>query len=282
MIPSSIHGDAVDAFVPMINRVGDPAVGFDLRKLVPSFLDYPADVVLDDGLLAALAWQYDVDVDGLEQGEAVAVIRGAIALHRRGGTPWAIKRALEIKGFEQVSIGERFFRDLFHDGSWVHDGSFTHGGSYNGWAEFFVSLGAYSEVGFNGTVVRREIDRRKSARGRLTSVSVLLRFAMRPSAPIYKVVFVCAGEEEFDELYVIDPYTLIFALGEEYDSRVVVGLRAYDRLDVVVGDVVFADPIIRAGCMVTIRLTLDLAVLARVAFDDGDSGFDDPLTNFDD
>ena len=274
MIPSSIHGAAVDAFVPVINRVGDAVVGFDLRKLVPSFLDYPADVVLDAGLLTALAWQYDVDVDGLEQGEAVAVIKGAIALHRRGGTPWAIKRSLEIRGFDAVSISEGFLASVLHDGTWVHDGSHNHGGIYSNWSDFSVSL--FGRSGFDGPVVLREINRRKSARSRLTGVSVTLVYAMLLQAPIYRMVLVCI-ESEVEVVYDIDPYTLIFLLGSEYDARVVIGIKGYDSLGVVVGETVFPTAILKGGYAVTIRLSLDLSEF--FSFDDS-VDFDSSSTNF--
>ena len=140
----------------------------------------------------------------------------------------------------------------------------------------FRSVSLFGRSGFDGPVAIREINRRKSARSRLTGVSVTLQFNLFLQAPIYRMVMV-SHIAEFDVEYDIDPYTLIFALGSEYDARVLIGIKGYNSLGVVVGETVFPTAILRGGCAVTIRLSLDLSEV--FSFDDS-VDFDSSSTNF--
>jgi hypothetical protein len=267
MISTSIHGPAVDAFMPAINRVGDAAVGFDLRQLAPSVLDYPADVVLDAGVLAALAWQYDVDIEGLDQGGAVSVIKGAIALYRRGGTPWAIKQAMRNLGFDSVAITEGFIASVLHDGSWVRSGTYTHGGVYSNWSDFKVAL--ICRFGFDGKRVFEDIEKSKNSRSRLTGVSVLVLI----SGPFIKFTkdIVTTGVyhrvgEGTDLLTMVpfdldvDSKTLNVEIGAQFDAHEVTLLCGWDINGTLCGQTNFGSdisvPIRRNGCKTMIKVQL--------------------------
>lgn len=64
------------------------------------------------------------------------LIKRAIELHRRKGTPWAIKNALASVGYPTVVIVEGV--GLNYDGSFDYDGSQNYGGGY--WANFLVRI----------------------------------------------------------------------------------------------------------------------------------------------
>lgn len=75
-------------------------------------------------LLPWLAWALQVDIwdSGWSEDAQRAVIRGAITVHRRKGTPWAIKRALANAGYGDAILSEGF-SSTSYNGSTQHDGS---------------------------------------------------------------------------------------------------------------------------------------------------------------
>lgn len=75
-------------------------------------------------LLPWLAWALQVDVwdNGWSDDTQRAVIRGAITVHRRKGTPWAIKRALTNAGYAAATLSEGLSTTSY-DGSTRHNGS---------------------------------------------------------------------------------------------------------------------------------------------------------------
>ncbi|AOK51423.1 phage tail protein I [Burkholderia stagnalis] len=84
----------------------------------------------------------EVSVDGWELAESDdarrALIRSAIALHQKRGTPWAIREVIRRLGFGEVTIveGRRVRR---RDGSARYNGDYVHGRE-TAWAEYIVKL----------------------------------------------------------------------------------------------------------------------------------------------
>lgn len=93
-----------------------------------------------DTALPWMAWQFGVD--GWEMAESDdarrALYKGAIPLHMRKGTPWAVREVIRRLGFGEVEIVEG--RRIRHrDGTSIRNGDFVHG-SENAWAEYIVKL----------------------------------------------------------------------------------------------------------------------------------------------
>lgn len=87
-------------------------------------------------LLPWLAWALQVDIwDNSWSDDAQrAVIRGAITVHRRKGTPWAIKRALANAGYGDAILSEGF-SSANYNGSTLHDGSRLYVGDSD-WSKY--------------------------------------------------------------------------------------------------------------------------------------------------
>lgn len=91
-------------------------------------------------LLPWLAWAFGVDEwePSWSDAEKRAAIRDSVAIHRKKGTVWAIKRILRNAGhgdarLQEGSGGRRY------DASERYDGSINHGKSGN-WAEYRLKL----------------------------------------------------------------------------------------------------------------------------------------------
>lgn len=84
----------------------------------------------------------EVSVDGWELAESDdarrSIIKSAIALHEKRGTPWAIREVIRRLGFGEVTLieGRRIRR---RDGSTTRNGDYLHGGP-TAWAEYIVKL----------------------------------------------------------------------------------------------------------------------------------------------
>lgn len=94
------------------------------------------------GFLPWLAWA--LAVDGWELAESVdakrALIKGSLALHRKRGTPWAVREVIRRLGFGEVTLVEgRVARR--RDGLITRNGDHVHGRA-NAWAEYIVKLQA--------------------------------------------------------------------------------------------------------------------------------------------
>lgn len=87
-------------------------------------------------LLPWLAWALQVDIwdSGWSEDAQRAVIRGAITVHRRKGTPWAIKRALANAGYGDAILSEGFSTTSY-DASTLHDGSSLYIGDSD-WSKY--------------------------------------------------------------------------------------------------------------------------------------------------
>lgn len=91
-------------------------------------------------LLPWLAWALQVDIwdAGWSDDIQRAVIRGAIEVHRRKGTPWAIKRALANAGYGDATLSEGDSATSY-DGVALHDGVSLYSGSLD-WARYRLIL----------------------------------------------------------------------------------------------------------------------------------------------
>ncbi|CAE6841806.1 hypothetical protein R69746_06959 [Paraburkholderia aspalathi] len=84
----------------------------------------------------------EVSVDGWELAESDdarrALIKSAIALHQKRGTPWAIREVIRRLGFGEVTLieGRRVRR---RDGSVARNGDYLHGDA-TAWAQYIVKL----------------------------------------------------------------------------------------------------------------------------------------------
>lgn len=134
LIPPGIRDASTLAINELIDRLG----------LVP--LDQLLINLVDNvtaGALPHLADQFHIT--GLEgwglcttDDERRSLIRRAIALHRKKGTPWAVKEGLKGVGFGSVAINERL-PALLYNGTQVYSGSEEYGAGAD-WARFSLQL----------------------------------------------------------------------------------------------------------------------------------------------
>lgn len=127
-----------------------------------------------------LAWAVSVDDWSAAWPEATKrqVIAEAIAVQRRKGTPWAVKRSLEQMGFNRVEIIEE--TNIRYDGSLSYDGSETYGnglGPYRFSVLLNVADSIYAGDGATGELtaaviaeVNRRIDAAKNERSKLADL----------------------------------------------------------------------------------------------------------------
>jgi phage tail P2-like protein len=122
-----------------------------------------------EGWLPWLAWA--LAVDGWELAESQdarrALIRGSLALHRKKGTPWAVREVIRRLGFGEVTLVEgRIARR--RDGSVVRNGDYVHGRT-NAWAEYIVKLRA-AITKDQADMLRAALERYAPARSHLASL----------------------------------------------------------------------------------------------------------------
>lgn len=126
-------------------------------------------------LLPWLAWALSVDVWDPAWSEAQKrdTVARALAMHQKKGTPWAVKEALRIAGWEGVQLQEGLPLRLY-DGSIVHSGRESYGADR--WALFraILSLGDEVFTGDDEARFLRLVLAYKNARSHLES----LRFAL--------------------------------------------------------------------------------------------------------
>lgn len=279
MIPSSIKGPAVDAFATVIERLGSPDAGFDLRLLAPVWLDRPEGEFIDEAILQHVAWGIDIDILGLDYNQKVARIKGAIALHRRRGTKWAIRKELEVLGFVAVSIQEGNVSDLVHDGSVMHNGAYPHGGVRADWAVFSVNM--LGVKGFDARQVLPAIERSKNARAKLIKLAVSIRCSIALTDDISLVVAKCSDGDYF-ATFVRDGYQFIVDVSSFYSEKAILGFIALDEASDPCGSVFFAAPVMRGSYDVRIIVLTDRNLGTSAAFDDSSAAFDDPEIQFND
>jgi len=278
-MPSSINGPAVNAFEQVVSRLGSSAAGFDLRLLVPMYLDRSDYDSIPAEVLAHVAWGLDIDIFGLPRDLQVSCIKRAIELHRRKGTRWAIRKELEVLGFIAVSVKEGNVSDFMHDGTVMHNGAYPHGGLRQDWAVFSVNM--LGVRGFDARRVLPAIARAKNARSKLISLSISLRYFMSLSSDLVDLVVNCADGGSVTA-YSPDGYMFSVNVPESYADREILGLTALDADGEPCGSVVFPDPVIRGGYAVRIYVDVDRNLGVSADFDDSVVDFDDPITQIDD
>lgn len=126
--------------------------------------------------LPILAEQYHIlGVEGwnmaVTEADKRALLKRALDLHRRKGTPWAIKEAIKGMGFPDVTISEGISR--YHNGAITYNGTETHGSE--GWAKFkvIVTAGAVPHPAAIEAQVAALIEEYKSARSTLVSLTFI-------------------------------------------------------------------------------------------------------------
>jgi phage tail P2-like protein len=85
----------------------------------------------------------EVSVDGWELAESDearrALIKGAIELHQKRGTPWAVREVIRRLGFGEIDLIEgRNVRR--RDGTARYSGEWVHGNERGEWAQYIVRL----------------------------------------------------------------------------------------------------------------------------------------------
>ncbi|MFB2538799.1 phage tail protein [Acinetobacter sp. c3-l95] len=88
--------------------------------------------------LTAFADHFSLLGDGWEfannENEQRELIKGAIEIHRHKGTPWAIKRTLQLLGYGDCELQERFSHHK-HNGQIRHNGH-AHYASIGAWTHY--------------------------------------------------------------------------------------------------------------------------------------------------
>lgn len=106
------------------------------------------------------------------------LIRGAIELHRRKGTVWAVKESIRRIGYPDVTIIEHVSLDgVLYDGQYTYDGSQNYGGGF--WADFRVKITVPDSAPLSNTdraKIVAMVNEYKNVRSRLVDVTFVLVF----------------------------------------------------------------------------------------------------------
>lgn len=97
------------------------------------------------------------------------LLKKAITLHKKKGTPWAIREALKSVGYLGADIIPQ--AGVVHDGSIDYDGSETYSGGY--WANFLVRVHVpqgYTVTATDIEIAERLISEYKNERSFLTAI----------------------------------------------------------------------------------------------------------------
>lgn len=143
LLPESVRDGSTQAITELIDRLG--------KLDVTALLVYLIDNVTASAL-PHLAEQFHVtgwEGWALADSDAARrdLIRNAIAIHRKKGTPWAIKQALKAVGYGGVSLIERL-PTVYADGSVYADGE-VDGSAGLRWALFRARLNLGEDKPFN-------------------------------------------------------------------------------------------------------------------------------------
>lgn len=166
----------------------DEAAGLRFEGIdTTPLLVYSIDTVPADALLA-LAQQFDMMGPGgwdLATTEAARrdLIRGAIELHRRKGTIWALKESIRRVGFANVDIVEHVSLDgVLYNAVYTYNGSQTYGGGF--WADFRVKITVPDTITL-GTTDRAKVvamvEEYKNVRSRLVDITFVVVFEEMPA-----------------------------------------------------------------------------------------------------
>ncbi|WP_322528553.1 phage tail protein I [Salinicola sp. LHM] len=133
----------------------------------------PATIRAD--LLPYLAWALSIGIEwefARTEAERRALVASAVDLHRYKGTPYAIRRGLQLLGFRDAEIIEGM-AVIQHDSEIVRDGSQAFAGSAR-WALFRIVADLGNQEGLDAAQVarvRRIVETYKNARSHLHALS---------------------------------------------------------------------------------------------------------------
>lgn len=169
LLPASVADERGRAFVQVLL---ERFAMIDLSTLLINRVDStPANALpalgWQFGLIGAEGWHLADDVDQKRE-----LIRRAVLLQRRRGTPWAVKEALRALGFPAASIQEGQPR-LLMDGTTTFDAATTLSGDTR-WALFGITVDVGEERGLTGRdreLVRQTVAAWKNARSELSRVA---------------------------------------------------------------------------------------------------------------
>jgi hypothetical protein len=149
LVPSSIR----DAHHLALDAIAEERSEYDLEQLVPLLVDN-----LDESALVHLAEQMSVlGVEGWNYADTVAkkreLIKNAVQIHQKKGTPWSIKDALTRAGFVVKRIEEGTRNYTIPVAPYIAPPSplkFDGTAKFNGAYSFGAGLRAISPIKFNG------------------------------------------------------------------------------------------------------------------------------------
>lgn len=123
-----------------------------------------------EALLPWLAWALSVDEWDPAWPEALRrqMLAESALLHARKGTPWAVKRALQLMGYGNVAIveGSAYRRDATYD----YDGEIDHGGDLGPYQfDVLLNIGALPDSAAQAEI-RRRVGYYKNARSHLRRI----------------------------------------------------------------------------------------------------------------
>lgn len=177
-LPPGIQTPNFEAFQPILERLSD----LDRIPLLVYLVDH-----VSEGVLLTLADQFHVmGFEGWDMArtdaERRALVKSAIKLHRRKGTPWAVRHALELVGWPGGLIRERVgLPGPAHDGAHLRDGSASFAPPSDGleWATFSIQLDAGERAVTTSDVfkVRRAVDEWRPVTRWLVGLTFRLVFA---------------------------------------------------------------------------------------------------------
>lgn len=113
------------------------------------------------------AWSHAIDIEARR-----TLAAGAVLLHRLKGTPWAVKRVLELIGMGADTRITEGGLQRRHDGTIVRDGSRKHSGA--AWAEYSVEADLGERAGLDagtGAKIREVLSGVAPARCHLSDVT---------------------------------------------------------------------------------------------------------------
>jgi phage tail P2-like protein len=135
LLPAPLAADpSLQAIEALAARLSD----LDVSAVLTNLVDH-----VDASALPHLAWQFSLfDEPAWSLAESDdqrrALIKGSIELHRRKGTPWAVRQMIRLLGFGAVEITEGVGH-WYLDGTVVLDGLHTLGSEAD-WSKYIVRL----------------------------------------------------------------------------------------------------------------------------------------------
>ncbi len=227
LIPPGIRDASTLALNKLIDRLGSVPLDQLLVYLVDN---------ADSSALPHLAEQFHIT--GLEgwalcnnDSERRALIKRAIQLHRRKGTPWAVKEGLKSVGFGGATLTERL-PALTYNGTESFTGLKVYGA--DGWARFTVRLDLGENRGVSATetaLIRAVVNEWKNERSHLGAITFAA--STTDTATIAESATTAAHDAQADVL----PWGMRYDGSRLYNSG---RALAYDGADTYAGAISYA------------------------------------------